>query len=182
MPIVTELPDQLALEIGRVIPSYAAIEHVLSMLIYGLLAMDRATGRLAIREPRATDRLDILRDLLDVKGIKPATDLPELRSRLELVQTQRDALAHNVWALGSGNRLLLGMTKGGWQPVSGQKGKTRRAITPQGVEFDADDCRELHSAIKDVLARLDLLRTEMIELLQASPGKSQPPSLPTDPQ
>ena len=62
--ITTDVPAMMLREIGRVVVAYANLEYLLSEVIYLLLDVDPKRGRLAVREPRATDRLDVIQDLI----------------------------------------------------------------------------------------------------------------------
>ena len=68
-PVVVDLPANLCREIGRVIISFANLEHRLSVLLYVLMRIPPEIGRLAVREPRATDRFDLAMDLFGVRKL-----------------------------------------------------------------------------------------------------------------
>jgi hypothetical protein len=152
----------------------------LSEVAYLLLGIGPKEGRLAVREPRTTDRFDMIRDLLELKAIKVETDLVLLRDALESAARQRDQLGHGIWLRDRASGILyLRLTKGSWQPVKGQAGKIKRLVRPEGVEYTASDCRELRAIIIEAIEMVRALEYEIEGALRASPKKSQPQPQPT---
>jgi hypothetical protein len=129
-PIVTDLPVNLLREIGRVMVCQAHLEWRLSIILYDLLDLDRTAGRLAVREPRAPEYLDLIQDLMELRKVSaPNTDFATLREALVATTNQRDQLAHGIWGRPRGSqRVYLRLTKGHWQPEV--KGKVKRKILP----------------------------------------------------
>ena len=74
LPVVTKLSIALTREIGRVIVGHTLLEHCLSRITYKLIDVDPKIGRLAIREPRTADRLELIFDLTEVQGIQLKID------------------------------------------------------------------------------------------------------------
>jgi hypothetical protein len=164
LPTIHNLPTALNREIGRVVVSYARLEWLLSQILYAALGVSAAEGRIAVGEPRATDRFDRINDILRVNDLipDPAT-IAKIREGIEACQTQRDQLAHSVWGKApEDGRLLLCITKGSWQPVKGQKGKTSRKISPQGVEYNAEDARSLHALIVATIEALEHWNNDLV--------------------
>jgi hypothetical protein len=161
VPVIVALPTALLREIGRVIVSFANLEHRLSVFTWVIMKIPPEVGRLAAREPRVPDRFNIISDLLELhKTPLKEDEARTLRTALEAVTTQRDQLAHGVWLKEpTTGRLFLRVTKGSWQPVSGQRGKTKRAIMPESVEYDVDDARSLRLLIDELRETIDRIAT-----------------------
>jgi hypothetical protein len=84
LPITLKLPSFLLRDIGRIITHHSVLEWKLSRIVYTLLGIDPVAGRIAVREPRTTDRLEMIVDLLKLKGISVSADLDGIREALEL--------------------------------------------------------------------------------------------------
>jgi hypothetical protein len=112
LPVVLNLSPLLCREIGRVITRHAYLEWRLSKIIYALLSVGPKEGRLAVREPRATDRLVLIRDLVHLKGLEIRADLDLLAEAIDSVTRQRDQLAHGIWLRDSATQtFFLRLTK-----------------------------------------------------------------------
>ncbi len=174
LPVEHVLPSILLRQIGRVITLWAVLELSLNQSVYLLLGTDPKSGRIAVREPRATDRIDMISDLAALKSIPiHSTDLTDLRAATEEALNFRDALAHNVWVRNPRNGdLLLRFTKGSWQPDKGMRGKVSRKVKPEGSKMTAADCRVLAENILGIVDQARMLREEIEERLQASSEKS----------
>ncbi len=169
-PIVVDLPPNIEREIGRVITRYANLEHRLNILLYLLLDVPSSFGRLAVREPRATDRFDLAHELLELHEIVIGDiDLDVVRQAIEQAMNQRDQLAHSVWVRDPENgQLHLRLTRGAWQPVEGQRGKTKRAILPETVLYGVADCRSLRKLIRATLGEIEHIAREAEKAMQRS--------------
>jgi hypothetical protein len=104
-PTTDNLPAALTREIGRVVVSYARLEWLLRQLLYAVLGVTQTEGRIAVGEPRATDRFDRICEILAFKAMATDDDLKAIRDAIEACQTQRNQLAHathpelrEVWA------------------------------------------------------------------------------------
>jgi len=76
--IVHDLPDDIAALIGRIVVTYAKLEHKLSMLAGLILQLNKAEVRIALRMPRAIERLEMVLDLFAVKDIHPEIDIGQM--------------------------------------------------------------------------------------------------------
>ena len=97
LPITLDLPASLQREIGKVVTRHAVVELKLNRIVYTLLGIDAVSGRISVREPRTTDRLDMIADLLKITKIKVQADLPAIRTDLDKCSLERDRLAHGIW-------------------------------------------------------------------------------------
>src|SRR5690606_3960839 len=129
----------------------------------------------AVREPRVTDKLSLIRDLLEIRKVDLRFDTKPLAELLERCANQRDQLAHGTWTREpKTNVLFLRLTKGSWQPVKGQKGKTKQLIKPEGIQYSADDCRALREEIRLATKMVLSLGRAIRDAYQASP-QTRPP-------
>jgi hypothetical protein len=160
-PVVTDLPVSLLREIGRVMVCQAHLEWRLSLILYDLLDLDRTAGRLAVREPRAPEYLDLIQDLMELRQISAAkTDFSALREALVATTNQRDQLAHGIWARPKGSRkVFLRLVKGNWQPEP--QSKVKRKIRPEAPEYDITDAASLVALIQETEGQLLNLGAEI---------------------
>ena len=169
-PLTTNLSAALTREIGRVIVHYAALEHDLSAITYLVLGLSRAQGRLAVRAPRATERLDLIQDLLGLRKIKVSFNFQGVHKSLEKCSARRDAIAHGVWSIHPRTDTpVLQITKAQWTPVPLHKTKIKRFIIPEGRLFDITECRELLDLIKRTAVQVDALARDVERRLREAP-------------
>ena len=175
LPVVTNLSIALTREIGRVMVGHAFLEHCLSRIIYKLIDdVDPKIGRLAVREPRAIDRLELIFDLTEVQGIQLKIGKTLYRDAIKMCASQRDQLAHGIWVRDPKTHMLfLRITKGSWQPVKGQRGKTKRLIKPEAIQYDAKDARTLRLIIDETTNMINELGVAIQAALGSSQKKSQ---------
>jgi hypothetical protein len=144
----------------------AAVEWLLARITYALLRLSEVEGRLAVREPRPKERLDMIKDLLDINKIEVAADIATIREALETADTQRNQLAHGIWVRDSSSKeLFLRITNGQWQPIKNQKGKTKRLVDPQGIQFTVDDAKSLSALFDATITALTALNVEVVQAL-----------------
>jgi hypothetical protein len=164
LPTIHVLPASLYREIGRVIVVYARLEWLLSQILYASLGVSQKEGRIAVGEPRATDRFERIVEILEVKAIPFKTELDPIRAAIKAGMDQRNQLAHGVWLRApESGAYILTVTRGSWQPIKGQKGKTSRKIAPEGVEYGVDDCRSLYALIERTIEHLEAWNAELVE-------------------
>lgn len=173
--IVTRLPPSVSREVGRVIQRYALLEHRFFILIYGLLRIDQKLGRVAVREARGKDLVDVVRILMEAHGQIPLKPWwQKLHKKMESAATQRDLLAHGIWVRHpTTKQIFLRVTRGNWQP-DGAQGKVSRKIKPEGVPFGPTESRAALAVIREISEMQMVLRREVDAWLKASRKKSQP--------
>src|SRR5438477_10258483 len=141
-------------------------------MIYVLLGVDPKRGRLAVREPSATDRLEVIRDLIQLGKLSVSTDKKLLADAIDGAQRGRNQLAHGIWLRDpERNTTFLRVATGSWQPQKGQRGKTKRQVTPEGILFGLTECSELQRIIAETLKMVDELGAEVDAALAASRKK-----------
>ena len=143
------------------IVAYAHLEWQLSRMTYSALDVDPVAGRIAVAEPRATDRFPRLRELMLFKGLTTSIDLDLIAESINTCEAQRNRLAHGTWFKDPDDgKLLLGVYRGSWRPDP-KEGKTSRAIVPEANPYSLEECRTLTSLIVRTIEALTDLDTEM---------------------
>ena len=145
----------------------------LQLLAYLLLGMSPKVGRLVVREPRATDYVQMLRDLMALTNIKPSLDLNQLYNAVDNLQGLRNKLAHGIWLDGQSADLpILRVTSGSWTPEP-QKSSVKRKIYPQSWIIGVKPLRAAVRELDTTVQRIIDLHNEIAELLP------EPPEEPT---
>lgn len=72
-----DIPAALAREIGRFLVTWAYFEHYVQVVIWNTLRITAEEGRIAVREPRITDRLDMICDLWGLPTIGNGLRAPQ---------------------------------------------------------------------------------------------------------
>jgi hypothetical protein len=151
-----DLPAPMLREIGRIIVLWARFEHTMQQRCWEALGVTPAQGRTAVREPRCSDRLIMLRDLIALRGATWDDELCKaLIKRSQAVQSQRDLCAHGIWA-NREHQWFVQLTRGSWpehvrELVSGPK-KSSPELVPMTTE-------QLRSITSDILGLVsDLAR------------------------
>lgn len=142
-----DVPAGVAREIGRIIVAWSFLENMLQRAIWDLADVDEPTGRLAIREPRVSDRLALICDLAELRGFKlPPELIKSLRKSLTTNGLVRDLMAHGAWGHDSKEGWLVVRTRGTYdQPVEHSK---NRKIDPEGLRADAVKLRQLREGVE----------------------------------
>jgi hypothetical protein len=117
------LPPAHCREIGRTIVRCAYLEHYVQGIVYMLINLDRAEGRIAIREPRLPDRLEMVSELAYVMDIPIDNELLEsMKARAEELLKMRDLFAHGIWMYSEPDGAwAVQLTRGNWPKVSHEK-------------------------------------------------------------
>ena len=166
--IVHELPADLAEIIGRIVLTYSRLEHHLTGLSFVLLQLNKAEARIALRMPRAVDRLDIALDLLAIKSIGLDHDSTQLRTLIEQATTARDQVAHGLFLKDPDNGdLYLRLARGSWPKNMSGKEPVKRAIYPQAMLFGLKEAKASLGCVQKALRELDVMG-EMVDYALAT--------------
>lgn len=175
--VVHDLPDDLAAAIGHVMVKYARLEHALTMMIGLLLQLNKAEARIALREPRAADRLDIALDLFAIKDIPIKLDVPTLKGLLTEATSGRDLLGHGIWLRHpETGQLYVRQTRGKWPKNLSKNETVKRAIFPQSFPYSTDECRKTIATIEKALKAVEDLGSELDDALRTFPERFREPA------
>jgi|HubBroStandDraft_6_1064221.scaffolds.fasta_scaffold678552_2 hypothetical protein len=173
LPLTLDLPSSLYREIGRVIAAHAAVEWAINRIVFQLLRITPVEGRIAVREPRTTDRLDMIVDLAQINKIEIQVNTKILKETLEKCYRDRDELAHGVWAIDREvGKLFLRLSGGKWQ-LPGTNKSIKRRIELEAREYTAAKAKETCRLIVSALTVLGDLEREIVAGLASLPEKYQ---------
>ncbi|WP_193366915.1 hypothetical protein [Pelagibius marinus] len=157
-PVRKDLPNKHSAEIGRIVTRWSYLEWQLRQIAYSLLRISPKEGRLSVREPRVTDYLTMIEDLVQLKRLGVRVEWKKLRKHVDELADHRNRLAHGVWLKQQGYRVpCLQLTKGVWQPEPG-KAPIKAKIDPVSVPITVDDLRSVVNAIDSVIEYIDKVR------------------------
>ena len=163
-----DLPDEILAGIALVIIKHSIMEEVLTRSCYLLAGVDDIVGRLAVREPRPADRLDMIVDLATHRHFKP-TDTRDLRNRICEATKQRDTLAHGLFFhRPQTGEILVRLTYGNWSP-KGSRGSIKRKIKPSGKTVTRQALNELADLLYTINEELLSMHRQIAAALQAQP-------------
>lgn len=180
--IVRDIPDNMAAVIGRIGVCYALMEHKLSAVAGLLLQLNKAEMRIALRMPRAVDRLDIALDLFAIRNIFPRIEVAQLRSNIEAACSQRDNLLHGLWLRHpETNELFLRLTRGKWPKNLSDGDAISRAVYPQAIQVNLSVCEAALAKCEQALEGVESLGGELDHALHTYPERFRQPSPLIDP-
>jgi hypothetical protein len=151
-----DLPPTLNREIGRVVVRWAYFEHHIQKIIWAVpFTGDKkgaALGRIAIQEPRAPDRLDMLERVAAARNYTfDKALLRKMRPKTKSLAEQRDLLAHGLWTKHPDEGWVVQQTRGTWNEYRGGPRGSRR-ITPEAIPKETSDLRKTVSEIEELIA------------------------------
>ncbi len=162
-----ELPITYYRDMGRVIFHWARLESELKDTIYTLLSVGRKEGRIAVRTPRADDIVQMIGDLLSIKGLKTKVKLKEYKSAVQTLRGARDNIAHGIWVDHPGSdHPVLQRTSGSISPEPGQK-KVSARIFPSAMEVEPGNMRTTAEQIAYLIGIAVTLKAEVKVQIQA---------------
>ncbi|MFS2109640.1 hypothetical protein ACCC88_08130 [Sphingomonas sp. Sphisp140] len=156
-----DLPDDLSAEIGRIIVRWATFEHLLQRIVTRLIGVTDAVARLAVREPRAIDRISLIRDLIELQTVKTdAESFKKFRARAEANGLIRDLLAHGIWFFEDG--LWHIMYARGMYPVEdrGTQHPNRR-VSPEARIVTLEEAQKVTMEINALLMSAEQLQQSL---------------------
>jgi len=92
------LPAEMLREIGRLMVRWAQFEYSVQQTVWETLGVTPAQGRIAIREPRVPDRLEMINDILSLRNATWDGSLyTSIIAKSRRVNAFRDLMAHGIW-------------------------------------------------------------------------------------
>jgi hypothetical protein len=175
-PATYHLPASLNREIGRIIIRWAYFEHCVQDLNYKALEIGPEAGRIALREPRISERLEMLRDLVQLRSATWDTKLfDSIMERAKLLSTKRHLLAHGLWhryRAPIADEYHVQLARGSWPKSLADLVTGSKKIIPEGVLMNLDKLKTTTDEIEKLTEDLATLRTSANLPSPPSPEKS----------
>jgi hypothetical protein len=167
---VHQLPPSFSREIGRIIVKFAYFEQCVQEMVWQALELSEAAGRIAVREPRITDRLDMLRDAIGLlSGGWDEELFKSMRQRANLIAAKRHMLAHGIWYYHPLGEWHVQLTRGSWPKTEDELVAGSKKIMPESVLITANELRSTTAEIDALIADLKRLRSSAHDVLGSSP-------------
>lgn len=142
-----------------------------------ILQLSKTEARIALRQPRAVDRLDMALDLFAIKAIPITVDVDVLRELIQQCTSERDRVAHGVWLRHpETSELYLRIARGNWPKNMTRGEKISRAVFPQSLPYGKDDCLKSVDKTEKALSMVNYLGEALDHALMTFPERFRPPS------
>jgi hypothetical protein len=165
--LVYELPASLTRAIGRVLVAWAHLEYQIQRTIWMLLGIDERQARVAVRQPRLTERMDMIVDLAGLRGIAVnAEDVKNMKESLTELSRHRDLLAHGLWTQDTDGKWCVIRSQGTWKKEFDAPHKNK-SIAPEGIEADAAMINAIFTEIEKRIEDAHKIRRSLRATLQS---------------
>ena len=146
--VIENPPTGYILAIGEIVTAWAIQEWELKRLVYMVLGIDDKRGRTSVRSPRASEMIQMIRELLQIEGVTiDSVDLNELESALGQLESHRNLFAHSIWLEGSDGSIAVQNLQGAWPAEKGWP-KVKKRIYPEWTIVQEGDCLKLVHQIR----------------------------------
>jgi hypothetical protein len=185
-PASYNLPPRFVREIGRIVVSWAYFENCIQEMNWQALGISPAAGRTAMREPRASERLEMLNALIELRdGTWDILLYKSILARTKVLEAKRNLVAHGIWGyVAYANEWHVQLARGTWPKNQSELIKGSKKTNPESVLMSVEKFREATSAIEMLLADLSKLRTSATgptPFPQKSPEQTAPGNPTFDP-
>jgi hypothetical protein len=180
-----DLPAALAREMGNFLATWAYFEYYVITLVWKALELGSEAGRIAVRDPRVTDRLDMLRDLCELYDLNPIDYvlLLDIRKRADPLAAKRHLLAHSLWTYDQGTWCAL-VTRGAWAATDQEIENYptgSKAVTPQARAITAKEVAEWTQETIRLIEDIKNINKQHRLVPRPSPKKQRSQSAPKSP-
>jgi hypothetical protein len=155
-----DLPDNYLIQIGRIVVRWAYFEALIQSLISFQIDLTPAEARLALREPRTTDRLEMLRALMFLHEGTWDDDLyRSIYSRTKTWDTRRDLFAHSIWGHDKkSDEWRIQVARGKWPKHLEKKLRGNKRVMPASVLITDRHLLTANTAIDKLIDDLERLK------------------------
>jgi hypothetical protein len=172
----TDLPPSLCREIGRIVTRWAYLESYIQDTLRTLLGISDQEGLLVLREPKLTERLEIIADLAHLYGLKAEkTALQSMNAAINKTVEIRNLMAHGTWSYDEHHQMwAVTVTKGAWVDQKAPKTERKKKVNPEGLLTNVDAMRRTIRDIDALIAQATKLRASLMQ--QIAGWRAAPPS------
>jgi hypothetical protein len=170
MRALTDLPDDLYSTIGMVVVQFSYLECILNRIIYDLKDLDTPAGRQMSFGRQVKERLKLLFQLVDERGLTVTIDRPALQRHSIEYEGKRDLLSHAIFVADQAGTILILDAKRGrkWQPPGHRGPAVDKSIEPSGEGIDAETVARFAENIAFLNRALEALWREIAPQLPNS--------------
>ena len=156
--IATDLPSDIYRGMGKVIGAHAILENRVLDLLFELMRVDPAVGRVATNYRAASERFKTIKRLLNLHGIKTTAPLNDLLNQITDCCDARDQFAHGVWIKNDKGELALQLTRGIYETPEGH---ADRSFLPEGRKVPGEYYEEIRNIILTTAQAVNALLKEV---------------------
>jgi hypothetical protein len=176
-----DIRPSLAREIGRFMVAWAHFEAYVQGVVWSALQLSAEQGRIAVREPRVTDRLDMIRDLGELADMEmDYVLLRDIRKRADTLAAKRHLLAHSIWNFDSVSAEWCALvTRGSWAETQEDIENYpigSKAVEPEARPITTKEVSEWVAQTSKLIEDLKKLGDQHRVVPPPSPQKRQPRS------
>jgi hypothetical protein len=163
-----DLPASLAREIGRIIVHWSNFEYFVQSMVWQTIQVSEQVGRLAVRDARIADRLEMLRDLIKLRnGTWDDALFKSILERAKVVDAKRNLLAHGIWDVHAGSLLegdvwYVQVARGSWPKNVKELIEGSKKINPEMMPIRLSNLRETTEGIVQLIEDLKRLRSSAV--------------------
>ncbi|MCA6105650.1 hypothetical protein [Bradyrhizobium cenepequi] len=169
-----DIPTEITQEVGNLIVRWAYLEHCLQTIVWNLAQVIQPIGRLAIREPRAEERVRLIKDLAELRGIEiDETAARAIASQSRELALHRDVLAHGHWFYDDETKnWCVVLSRGKWS--DDEPHHRSRSAVPEALNVTDVALQGIVKQLEAVIKLAELLSQQVEQ--QIEPPPEVPPS------
>lgn len=163
-----DLPAALTREIGRIVVHWSNFEYFVQSMVWQTIQVSEQVGRLAVRDARIADRLEMLRDLIKLRnGTWDEALFKSILERAKVFDAKRNLLAHGIWDVHAGSLLegdvwYVQVARGSWPKNTKELIEGSKKINPEMVLMRLPELRETTEGIVQLIDDLKHLRSSAV--------------------
>jgi hypothetical protein len=145
---------------------FAYFEKCVLEMVWQALGLSEAAGRIAVREPRITERLNMLRDAVGLRRSAWDEELfKSIRVQADLVAAKRNMLAHGIWYNHPSGEWHV---QPSWPKTAEELEFKSKKIIPESVTITVAELRSTTAEIDALIDDLERLRSSAREVSEPS--------------
>lgn len=161
-PASYSLPTGMTREIGRIIVAWAYWEAYAQAMIWEIMGISAPMGRLAVRQPRLSERFELFRDIAALKKISMDEELlSSIISTADRLQSTRDIIAHGTWRKTLKNGWFVQKSRGNWEKKYKHIVSGKRSIISEAVPMSQEYMRSITAQIEDAISNTRTFRESL---------------------
>lgn len=174
-----DLPASYTREIGRIITKWSYLENYLQSIIYIMLGVNDIVGRVAIREPRVADKINVIEEIAYLRDFSlNKSTFKDTKKQINDMAFWRNLFAHSTWVHIPSKGWLVRATTGTLSPEAKAEGfAQKRRITPEGIGIDVEFLKKVVWNIDTIIQNLKEMQIALTELIeeQLAQSSERPP-------
>lgn len=165
------LPVEFTQEIGVAVVRWAYYERIIQKIVWLLVDAGETVGSYAVREPRITERIEMIRDLAAFRSLNiDQKRLDRMGKVADWALKTRDLVAHGIWGRVNGE-WVIEHRRGQHSKDEDVPHRSRRSF-PGGIIMNVTELQRLTKVIEKLIIEAVALEKAVHGARQASLKKS----------